>query len=124
MKILIVDDSKAMRMIVMRVVRQAGYGDNNILKEAADGAEALSSISTEEPNLILSDWNMPRMNGLELLQEVRKRQRPIPFGFVTTEYSQEMRDIALQAGADFLLAKPFAAEDLSRALDSIFRPGQ
>ena len=70
MKILIVDDSKAMRMIVMRHLRQAGFG-NHALEEASNGVEALTAATNAPPDLILCDWNMPEMNGLEFLKKFR-----------------------------------------------------
>ena len=69
-KILIVDDSKAMRMIVRRTLRQAGLEDNE-LDEAANGAEALDALRRASFDLVLSDWNMPVMSGIELLQTMR-----------------------------------------------------
>jgi two-component system chemotaxis response regulator CheY len=116
MNVLIVDDSKAMRMIVSRTLRQAGFGDGT-LREAADGAEALSAIEAEEPDLVLSDWNMPEMNGLELLQALRAQGCGVRFGFVTSESTTDMREQAISAGAEFLIAKPFTAEDFADVLE-------
>jgi len=112
MNVLIVDDSKAMRMIVSRTIRQAGYGDGN-LREAADGREALAAIEVDEPDLVLSDWNMPEMNGIELLRTLRERGCGVRFGFVTSESTTDMREQAIAAGAEFLIAKPFTAEDFA-----------
>ena len=72
MKILVVDDSRAMRMIVKRTLRQAGF--NNVdVSEADNGKTALQQIDTDPPALILCDWNMPEMNGIELLRDLRGR---------------------------------------------------
>ena len=109
MKILIVDDSKAMRMIVRRTLRQAGFGHCEI-EEAGNGVEALTSIRSAEPDLILCDWNMPEMNGMELLQTMNSEKRSINFGFVTTEGSADMKKNALDSGALFLITKPFTAD--------------
>jgi two-component system, chemotaxis family, chemotaxis protein CheY len=108
-KILVVDDSKAMRMIVLRTLRQAGYGDAETL-EAVDGADALDKVRSEAPDLVLSDWNMPNMSGIELLAAVRAEGHQLTFGFVTSESTAAMREEAIGAGADFLLAKPFTAD--------------
>jgi two-component system, chemotaxis family, chemotaxis protein CheY len=108
MKFLIVDDSKAMRMIVQRNLRQAGFGDATVV-EAADGQEGVDKAIAESPDVILSDWNMPNMNGLEFLTELRARGNGATFGFVTSESTGEMREQAIAAGADFFLAKPFTA---------------
>lgn len=115
MKILIVDDSKAMRMIVMRHLRQAGFG-NHALEEASNGVEALTAATNAPPDLILCDWNMPEMNGLEFLKALRGKNMNTPFGFVTTESSPEMRQTATAAGAAFLIAKPFTVETFESTL--------
>ena len=70
MKILVADDSRVMRQIVIRTLRQAGYDDHDIV-EAEDGADALAKVASEQPDLVLSDWNMPNMTGIECLQALR-----------------------------------------------------
>jgi two-component system chemotaxis response regulator CheY len=118
-KILIVDDSKAMRMIVRRTLRQAGF-DKFEVEEACNGAEALVMIEKGiPPRLVLSDWNMPDMSGYELLQQLRAKNINVPFGMITTEGTPEMRGRAEKAGARFLIQKPFTPEDLARAIGSI-----
>ena len=118
MKILIADDSRVMRQIVIRTLRQAGYDDHEIV-EAEDGADALAKVSSEKPDLVLSDWNMPNMTGLECLQALRSSGSAVPFGFVTSEGSADMREKAADAGALFLIAKPFNADSFVDALDGI-----
>ncbi len=120
MKILIVDDSKAMRMIVMRHLRQAGFG-NHTLEEAANGVEALNAATASPPDLILCDWNMPEMNGLDFLKALRGKKMNTPFGFVTTESSPEMRQTAVGAGAAFLIAKPFTVETFETTLSPFLK---
>ncbi|MEY3201547.1 MAG: hypothetical protein RIR70_1097 [Pseudomonadota bacterium] len=116
MKILIADDSRAMRQVIKFMLREAGYTGHNII-EAADGQEALGLAANEAPDLIISDWNMPNMTGIEFLQKLREGGAVTPFGFVTTEVSGEMRSIAKTAGAAFLIGKPFTAQDFQLALD-------
>ena len=118
MKILVADDSRVMRQIVIRTLRQAGYDDHDIV-EAEDGADALGKVSSEQPDLVLSDWNMPNMSGLECLQALRASGSTVPFGFVTSEGSEEMRGRAADAGALFLIAKPFTEETFRDALDGV-----
>lgn len=118
MRILIVDDSRTMRLIIMRTLRQSGFG-NHTLEEAADGAAALNAIRTAPPDLVLSDWNMPAMSGLELLQKLRAEGCHVHFGFVTSEGTEEMRRLALDSGALFLVTKPFTAEAFKDALDKV-----
>lgn len=118
MHILIVDDSRVMRSIVTRTLRQAGFGGNSI-EEAADGAQALAAIRASTPDLVLSDWNMPEMSGIELLRALRSSGIEVPFGFVTSECSDLMREQAASAGALFLIAKPFTADTFSDALSGV-----
>lgn len=120
MKILIVDDSRAMRLIIRRTLRQAGY-DSHVVVEASNGREALGAIQEDRPDLILCDWNMPEMSGLDVLVTLRTNGFRTKFGFITSESTAEMHSRAMQAGADFLVAKPFTAEILQTALDPILR---
>jgi two-component system chemotaxis response regulator CheY len=109
MKIVVADDSRAMRMIVVRTLRQAGFGGHEVI-EAENGREALELVGEHDPDLILSDWNMPEMTGIQLLTTLRSRGDATPFCFVTSEGSEEMREQAAAAGALGLIAKPFTAE--------------
>lgn len=114
-KILIVDDSRAMRLIVTRTLRQAGFG-NCAFVEASDGEEALKSIRAEAPDLVLSDWNMPKMLGIDLLKAARAAGETVRFGFVTSEVSEHIKQEALAAGAEFIISKPFTAEAFAAAI--------
>lgn len=115
MKILLVDDSKVMRGIVRRTLRQAGF-DNHEVFEAANGAEALAEIEKQAPDLVLSDWNMPEMSGIELLKALRARGSSLKLGFVTSEGTPEMRKLAEDNGACFFVTKPFTVETFQVAL--------
>ncbi|MBU2694763.1 MULTISPECIES: response regulator [Pimelobacter] len=118
MKILIADDSRVMRQIVIRTLRQAGHGGHEIV-EAENGRQALELVHTEAPDLVLSDWNMPEMNGIDCLAALRAAGSTVAFGFVTSEGSDEMRQRADAAGAAFLIAKPFTPEAFDDALRSV-----
>ena len=118
MKILIVDDSQAMRLIVQKTLRDAGYGGHD-MDQAADGQEAYDMISNERPDLVLCDWNMPNMTGPELLAKLNEDNICPPFGFVTTEATPKMRGIAEELGARFLIAKPFTVDNFINALDPL-----
>lgn len=118
MKILIVDDSRAMRMIVKRTLRQAGFGSHD-LEEAGNGVEALETIRGAQPDLVLCDWNMPEMNGIDLLVKLNEEDISIKFGFVTSESTPEMRQRAKDAGALFLIAKPFTPDTFKEQLSPI-----
>lgn len=118
MQILVVDDSKAMRSIVIRAVRAAGF-EGATFVEAANGAEALNAIRQAPPALVLSDWNMPEMSGIELLKALRAEGNAVKLGFVTSESDPGMRDLAFQTGAVFMLTKPFTPDAVRAALGPV-----
>jgi two-component system, chemotaxis family, chemotaxis protein CheY len=122
MDILIVDDSKTMRMIVQRVIRQAGFR-GLAMGEAENGVQAMEVLREEHPRLILSDWNMPEMSGIDFLLQVRATNNRVPFGFVTSEATKEIKSLAIRSGATFLITKPFTPEDVQDALTPIFGEG-
>lgn len=118
MKLLIVDDSKAMRAIVRRTLRQAGYSGHEI-SEATNGKEALELIQQAAPDLVLCDWNMPEMTGIELLNAVTGAGIHLKFGFITSESTAGVLETAREAGAEFLITKPFTPERFQEALGGI-----
>ena len=115
MKLLIVDDSKAMRMIVIRTLKAAGFQDVETL-EAASGMEAIDVLANESPDLILSDWNMPEMKGIDLLKRLRETGNNTRLGFVTSESGAEVLKEATEAGAEFFISKPFTPEKFESTL--------
>ncbi len=115
MKILIVDDSRVMRGLVVRTLRQAGFVGHELL-EAGNGHEGLRAVSCHTPDLVLSDWDLPGMGGLELLATLRAGGNPVPFGFVTAASSPEVVARAQRAGALFVIAKPFTPESFRENL--------
>lgn len=121
MKILVADDSKVMRQIVIRTLRQAGYGGHDVV-QAENGREVVELVASEAPGLVLSDWNMPEMNGIDALAVLRGSGSTVPFGFVTSEGSEEMRARAEAQGALFLIAKPFTPEAFGEALTPVLGP--
>ncbi len=117
-KLLIVDDSSTMRKIIMRVLRQAEIPVETIL-EASNGIEALEALTANpDVNLILSDVNMPEMNGIDLVKKVResKPKDELPIIMVTTEGGDSMREQAIQGGANGYVCKPFTPDTFSEAL--------
>lgn len=116
MKILVVDDSKAMRAIVKRALSTLDRVAGATIIEAADGKEALATVTAEQPDLVMSDWNMPEMTGIELLQALNAAGVSVPFGFVTSESTPEMHELATTHGARFMVTKPFTPEAVDRAL--------
>jgi two-component system chemotaxis response regulator CheY len=115
MRILIVDDSRAMRMMVKRVIGQIGLKDVTF-SEAGNGREAFEAIRADPPDLVLSDWNMPEMSGIELLRALNEARVKVPFGFVTSEHTAELREEAILAGSRFLITKPFTPDVFSEAI--------
>jgi len=115
MQILIVDDSKAMRAMIIRSVKAAGLPELGIA-EAANGVEALAAVHQNPPDLVLTDWNMPEMSGIEFVEAVRAEGSAVPIGFVTSEQNPNILERAYKAGALFVLAKPFTPEGFKAAL--------
>ena len=109
-------------MIVQRAIRQAGFRGLTV-GEAENGAQALEKLHGEQPKLILSDWNMPEMSGIDFLRQVRAEQNRVPFGFITSETSAGIKEIALSSGAMFVITKPFTPEDVQEALSPILGRG-
>jgi two-component system chemotaxis response regulator CheY len=118
MDILLVDDSKTMRGIVQRAIRQAGFRGLTV-GEAENGVQALEKLRTDQPKLILSDWNMPEMSGIDFLVQVRASANEVPFGFITSEASAAIKELAMKSGASFLITKPFSPETMQEALSPI-----
>lgn len=118
MPILIVDDYKTMLRIVRNLLKQLGFEN---VDEALDGNEALEKLKTSTYNLIISDWNMEPMNGLDLLREVRNldEYKKIPFIMVTAESKTESVIAAKNAGVSNYIVKPFNAATLKIKLQSV-----
>lgn len=115
MKFLIVDDSPAMQTIIRRSLEKAGYEDNDF-KMAEDGNVALDLIREWEPDLVLTDWHMPNMTGLELLQKMKQQMLDFKVGLITTETDPKCIVQAKEAGALFVLHKPFELTELQRTI--------
>lgn len=118
-KILVVDDFATMRRIVKGVLKQLGFSE---IIEADDGKTALEELKKDRIGLIVSDWNMPNMTGLELLKEVRADAglKDIPFLMVTAEGQKENVVEAVQAGVSNYIVKPFTPETFSAKLEKVF----
>lgn len=112
-RILIVDDSSVMRKIVERSLRQAGL-DSLVVYEASNGQEGLDMLRAKQVDLILSDINMPSMDGLEFLRQIQtqKLATNVPVVMITTESSEEHVKQAIQSGARGYIRKPFTAEQV------------
>lgn len=119
MRVLVVDDFSTMRRIIKNILRQLGF--TNII-EADDGTTAWEILNKEKIDFLISDWNMPKMTGLELLRKVRASEAfaTIPFLMVTAEAQQENIIEAVQAKVSNYIVKPFTAETLGQKIDKIF----
>ncbi len=122
MKILIVDDSSTMRRIIGNVVMQLGFSRENF-DEAEDGLKAWKLLSENSYDVILTDWNMPNMNGLELVKKVRSEgsHTKTPIIMITTEGGKGEVITALKSGVNNYIVKPFSAEILKEKLDAVLK---
>ncbi|MBN1868757.1 chemotaxis response regulator CheY [Candidatus Sumerlaeota bacterium] len=118
--ILIVDDFSTMRRVMRNTLHQLGFHN---LDEANDGAAALEKLKTGAYDLVVTDWDMPNMTGLELLKAIRAQEtlRSIPVLMVTAEAEKEKVFAAAQAGVTNYVVKPFAPEVIRQKIDSIFK---
>ena len=119
MNVLVVDDYQTMVRIIKNLLKQIGFTN---IDEASDGTEALGKIQSKDYGLVISDWNMEPMTGLELLKQVRgsgAHYSNVPFIMVTAESKTENVIIAKQAGVNNYIVKPFNAETLKNKIDSV-----
>lgn len=125
LKVLIVDDSSVMRKIVERALRQAGLELSEVV-EASNGAEALAEIQKSLPDMILSDINMPVMDGLEFLKNLATvdSAKGVPVIMITTEGSEARVVEALTAGAKGYLRKPFTPEQVKERVAPLLGGGE
>ena len=122
-KILIVDDFATLRMSLKSVLEQLGYSE---IDEAKDGKEAVGKLKEMDYDLIISDIDMPVMNGFELLDYVKKDDnlKNIPVIFITAEAEREKIVESIKAGLDAYITKPFSISTLQQKIENIFNPEQ
>ena len=118
-KFLVVDDFSTMRRIVRNLLKELGFVN---VQEAEDGVDALNKLRSESFDFVVSDWNMPNMTGIEMLQAIRAdaNLKPLPVLMVTAEAKKENIIMAAQAGASGYVVKPFTAATLDEKLKKIF----
>jgi two-component system chemotaxis response regulator CheY len=119
MKVLIVDDFATMRRILRNILKQIGFTD---IAEADDGATALKELKKEKYDLILCDWNMPEMPGIDLLKALKadEQLKNIPFVMVTAEAQKDNIIEAVKTGVSSYIVKPFSAETVNEKLNKVF----
>ena len=114
MKVLVADDSSTMRKIIIRSLQATGITD---ITEASDGSEAVALFKPGEFDMVLTDWNMPGLSGLEVLQRIRTQDTKVPVIMVTTEAEKSRVLQAIQAGVTDYLVKPFTADTFREKLE-------
>ncbi|MCK5100977.1 MAG: ABC transporter substrate-binding protein [Desulfobacteraceae bacterium] len=121
MKILVVDDSGTMRVMFKQMLNKAGF-DNVIV--AINGKDGLEKVNEENPDLVLSDWNMPVMDGLEFLIELRKtdKYKNLPFIMATAQSDKSSQNDIMDAGGNGHVPKPFDEKQINKAIEKIFSP--
>ena len=117
LRILYIEDNPLDAELVRETLRDSGFECD--MKVVEMEAELRDSLSEQRYDLILSDWNMPEMSGLDLLESLRSEGCEVPFGFVTSESTPEMRELANEAGAQFLIAKPFTPDSFRELIASV-----
>ncbi|CNI73567.1 chemotaxis protein CheY [Yersinia mollaretii] len=119
MRFLVIDDFATMRRIVRNLLQDLGFKN---VDEAEDGQDALAKLRASDFDFVISDWNMPNLDGLQLLTEIRKDEKlnKIPVLMVTAEAKKENIIAAAQAGANGYVVKPFTAATLEEKLNKIF----
>jgi two-component system chemotaxis response regulator CheY len=120
LKILVVDDSPTMRRIIIGQLNQAGFFD---VGEAEDGMHGLEELERNSYNFVLTDWNMPHMDGLQFVKEVRTREKfkSLPILVVTTRNSKEDVVKAIKEGANNYVVKPFGPSTLSEKITKVLQ---
>ena len=113
-KVLLADDSGVMRKIIVRSLNACYVTD---IVEAADGVEAIESFKNDSFDLVMTDWNMPNKNGLEVIQEIRATGSKVPILMITTEAEKKAVLAAIQAGVTDYLTKPFEADTLRSKIE-------
>lgn len=113
-RVLVADDSSTMRKIILRSLQAVGVKD---IAEASDGTEAVAIFAPGKFDMVLTDWNMPGMTGLEVLKAIRAQDQKIPVIMVTTEAEKSRVLEAIQAGVTDYLVKPFTADTLREKLE-------
>jgi two-component system chemotaxis response regulator CheY len=120
LKILAVDDSPTMRRIIVNTLKRAGYDD---VTEASDGKDALAKMKVEQFNFVITDWNMPEMDGLTFVSQIRSLDefKDMPILMVTTRSVKDDIIEAMKAGVNNYIVKPFTPETLGEKIGQVLK---
>ena len=116
-RVLVVDDAGSMRKVLVSIIKSLGISH---VFEASDGTSALHIIKDTELDVIICDWEMPKMNGLDLFIEVKKMENPPPFILVTSVSEMKKVKNAIEQGIEHYIVKPLKPETISKKLSSLF----
>jgi len=118
-KILVVDDAPMIRRILKNLLKEMGFTN---IDEAEDGMVALQKLRSQKFDFVITDWNMPNLTGIELVQEIRKdpNLKQIPIMMVTAEAKKENIILALKSGVNNYIVKPFTPENVRNKIEAIF----
>ncbi len=120
-KILVVDDAPMIRRIMKNLLKEMGFTN---IDEAEDGMVALQKLRSQKFDFVITDWNMPNLTGIELVQEIRKdpNLKHLPIMMVTAEAKKENIILALKSGVNNYIVKPFTPENVKAKIEAIFSP--
>ncbi len=119
MRILVVDDAPMIRRILKNLLKEMGFSN---IEEAEDGMVALQKLRQQPFDFVITDWNMPNLTGIELVQEIRKdpNLKDLPVMMVTAEAKKENIILALKSGVNNYIVKPFTPENVKSKIEAIF----
>ena len=120
-KILVVDDAPMIRRILKNILKEMGFTN---IEEAEDGQVALQKLRSQKFDFVITDWNMPNLTGIELVQEIRKDPalKHLPILMVTAEAKKENVILALKTGVNNYISKPFTPDKIKQKIEAIFTP--
>ncbi|SMC09267.1 chemotaxis response regulator CheY [Nitratiruptor tergarcus] len=118
-RILVVDDAPMIRRILKNLLKEMGFSN---IDEAEDGMVALQKLRSQKYDFVITDWNMPNLTGIELVQEIRKdpNLKSLPIMMVTAEAKKENIILALKSGVNNYIVKPFTPENVKAKIEAIF----
>ena len=118
MRVLIADDSEILRNLLVRILARIGIED---VESAIDGQEAIDAVSRSDFDLLLIDWSMPNVQGIDAIKEIRSRGKTMPIIVISSQYNEDLVQEALASGANDYIAKPFRVDMLLQRIKLLLR---